>query len=66
MDMKCHTAKGEELAEFAKHPYAPSLLFTALAEIHSNAAWLQALDSDSFKIKHKQLEKVAKAIQNVV
>lgn len=65
MDMMCHTARGEELVTFAKHPYAPSLLFTALAEIHSNAAFLEALDSDGFKIKIKQLEKVAKAILNV-
>lgn len=66
LDMKCHTAKGEELLEFAGHPFAPSLLYTALAEVHSNAAWLNALESDSFKIKLKQLDKVAKAILNGV
>lgn len=65
LDMACHTLKGNELLEFAKHPYAPSLLFTALAEVHSNAAWLNALDSDSFKIKTKQLDKVVKAILSV-
>jgi len=62
MDMMCHTVRGEELLAFAKHPYAPSLLFTALAEVHSNAAFLEATDSDGFKIKLKQLDKVAKAI----
>ena len=65
MDMLVHTVRGEELLDFVKHPYAPSLLFTALAEVHSNAAFLQATDSDSFKIKLKQLDKVAKAILKV-
>ena len=63
MDMLCHTVKGDDLKRVADHPYLPSLLFTALAEVHSNAAYLEALDSDGFKIKIKQLEKVAKAIQ---
>jgi hypothetical protein len=65
MDMMAHTVRGEELQAFAKHPYAPSLLYTAFAEVHSNASWLNALDSDSFKIKIKQLDKVAKAILSV-
>jgi hypothetical protein len=62
MDMLAHTVKGDDLLKFAKHPYAPDLLFTALAEIHSNAEHLGRLDSDGFKIKAKQLDKVAKAI----
>lgn len=62
MDMLAHTVKGEEREEFSKHPYAPSLLLTALAEIHSNASHLGRLDSDGFKIKAKQLDKVAKLI----
>ena len=66
MDMLAHTVRGEDLLAFAKHPYAPSLLFAAYAEIHSNAAWLNALESDSFKIKIKQLEKLAKSILNVI
>lgn len=62
MDMLAHTVKGDDLLKFAKDPYAPSLLFTALAEVHSNAEHLGRLDSDGFKIKAKQLDKVAKAI----
>jgi hypothetical protein len=62
MDMLAHTVRGEALIEFAKHPYAPSLLYTALAEIHSNAHHMGRLDSDGFKSKAKQLDKIAKAI----
>ena len=57
-DMLAHTVKGEEAVEFLKDEHAPSLLLTALAEIHSNAAHMGRLDSDGFKIKTKQLEKL--------
>lgn len=62
MDMLVHTVKGEAVVEFARHPYAPTLLYTGLAEIYSNAKHLSRLNSDGFKIKRKQLDKVAKAI----
>jgi hypothetical protein len=60
MDMLAHTVKGEAIDTFIQHPEAPSLLLTALAEIHSNAGWLGQLDSDQFKIKWKQLDKIGK------
>lgn len=60
MDMDAHTIKGEAIDEFIQRPEAPSLLLTALAEIHSNAGWLGQLDSDQFKIKWKQLDKIGK------
>jgi hypothetical protein len=60
MDMDAHTVKGEAIDEFIQRPEAPSLLLTALAEIHSNASHLGKLDSDQFKIKWKQLDKIGK------
>lgn len=62
MDMDCHTLKGEAIDEFIKRPEAPSLLLAGLAEIHSNAAWLNQLDSDQFKIKLKRLDKIGKRL----
>jgi hypothetical protein len=65
MDMLCHTAKGEELEELAKHQLAPTLILTALAELHSNAEKLfGGFESTSFKIKRKQLIKATKAIHS--
>lgn len=61
-DMDAHKAKGDAIDEFIKLPEAPSLLLTALAEIHSNAAWLGQLDSDNFKIKLKVIEKIGKRL----
>jgi len=59
-DMDAHTAKGDAVDGFISVPEAPSLLLTALAEIHSNAAWLGKLDSDGFKIKWKQLDRIGR------
>ena len=61
-DMLAHTVKGEAAQQFLSDPHAPSLLLTALAEIHSNAAHMGRLDSDGFKIKWKQLDKLGKKI----
>jgi hypothetical protein len=60
MDMLAHTVKGEAIDQFVQLPEAPILILTALAEIHSNASHLNALDSDSFKIKLKQIDKLGK------
>ena len=63
MDMDAHTIKGDAINEFIKLlPEAPSLIFAALAEIHSNAAWKNQLDSDQFKIKWKQIDKIGKRL----
>jgi hypothetical protein len=61
-DMLAHTVKGEEAQEFIKDLLAPSLLLTALAEVHSNAAHMGRLDSDGFKMKCKQIEKIGKKL----
>jgi hypothetical protein len=61
-DMLAHTVKGDAATEFLKDPLAPSLLLTALAEIHSNASHMGRLETDGFKIKLKQLEKLGKKL----
>lgn len=62
MDMDAHTMRGEEIDSFIQRPEAASLIFAGLAEIHSNASYLNALDSDSFKIKFKKLDKIGKRL----
>ena len=61
-DMDAHTVKGDAINEFIKRPEAPSLIFAGLAEIHSNASWKHQLDSDQFKIKWKQIDKIGKRL----
>jgi hypothetical protein len=62
MDMDAHTIKGDAIDEFIKRPEAASLVFAALAEIHSNASWLHQLDSDTFKIKWKKIDKIGRRL----
>ena len=62
MDMDIHTMKSEDIDGFAKSPHAITLLITGLAEIHSNAAMFGGIDSVSFKIKWKQIDKRGKKI----
>jgi hypothetical protein len=63
-DMLAHTVKGEDLTTFLADPLAPSLVVTALCEIHSNASALGQLDSDMFKIKLKRLDKIGRKLFN--
>lgn len=60
MDMDVHTLKGDAIDEFIRRPEAASLILTGLAEIHSNAAHLGQLESDQFKIKWKQIDKIGR------
>lgn len=62
MDMLIHSLKAIEIDEFIQHPEAITLLLAGLAEIHSNASMFGGLQSDSFKIKWKQIDKRGKAI----
>lgn len=57
MDMDAHLLKADGVAEFASRPEAVTLLLTALAEVHSNAAMFGGIASDGFKIKAKHLDK---------
>lgn len=67
LDMACHTLKGEEAEEFAKHELAPTLILTAWGELHANAEKLfGGFETDSFKIKRKQLSKITTKIYKVL
>lgn len=57
MDMDIHCLKADGIEEFSKRPQALYLLLSGLAEIHSNAQMFGGIDSVSFKIKWKQIDK---------
>jgi len=65
-DMDIHLLKADQLKEFASSPYAVTLLMTGLAEIHSNASMFGGIDSTSFKIKWKQIDKRGKQIMEML
>lgn len=62
MDMDIHLLKDEGIAEFASRQEAATLLLTGLAEIHSNANMFGGIESTSFKIKWKHIDKRGKKI----
>lgn len=62
MDMDIHLLKADEVEEFASRPEAATLLLVGLAEIHANAKMFGGIDSTSFKIKWKQIDRRGKAI----
>lgn len=58
LDMICHTESADQIAgRNLSNATLCSLLLTALAEIHSNASMFGGIESTSFKIKFKKLEK---------
>ncbi len=59
-DMDFHITKGDDIASLWRFDLAPTLFFTALAEIYANASMFGGLESDSFKIKRKRLLNSAK------
>ena len=62
LDMELHCLKAEGVEAFARRPQAAALLLTGLAEIHANAAMFGGIESTSFKIKLKQIERRGKHI----
>jgi hypothetical protein len=62
MDMDIHKIKDIDIDSFIKNPEAITLLLSGLSEIHSNAEMFGGINSDSFKIKWKQIDKRGKAI----
>lgn len=63
-DMDMHTLKPSEAAGYDRMDLAPALLLTALAELHANAEMFGGVESTSFKIKFKALNKVGRNIIN--
>lgn len=58
LDMICHTESADQIAgRNLSDATTSSLLLAALAELHSNAAMFGGIESTSFKIKFKKLEK---------
>lgn len=66
MDMDIHTLKSKNIKEFASRKEAITLLMSGLAEIHSNAKMFGGIDSTSFKIKWKQIDKKGQNICDII
>lgn len=56
-DMDIHTLRGDDIPTFCQLPFAATLLITGLAELHSNAVMFGGIESTSFKIKWKNINK---------
>jgi hypothetical protein len=61
-DMDIHLMKADDVEAFCNLRYPAALLLTGLAEIHSNAKMFGGIESTSFKIKFKQIEKRGKQV----
>lgn len=62
MDMDIHTLTPEGVEEFKSRPEAVTLLLAGLSELHSNAVMFGGIESTSFKIKWKRLNKLGRRI----
>lgn len=62
MDMDIHTIKDADVEGFAQRPEAATLMMVGLSEIHANASMFGGIDSVSFKMKWKQIDKRGRAI----
>lgn len=65
-DMDMHLLKPSEASAYDAIHLTPSLLLTALAEIHSNATMFGGIESTSFKIKWKALNRLGKAFEKLL
>lgn len=64
-DMDLHTMKDADVEDFCAKMSQPEilvLLLTALCEIHANAEMFGGIESQSFKMKWKQINKRGKAL----
>lgn len=64
MDMDIHCLKGEDVDKFAGRYESICLLVTGLCEIHANASMFGGIESTSFKIKWKQIDRRGRQILN--
>jgi len=62
MDMDIHLLKDIGVLEFSAKTESITLLMTGLCEVHANADMFGGIESTSFKIKMKQINKRGKAI----
>lgn len=60
MDMDIHLLKGDDLEEFAARKEAATLLIAGLCEIHANAQMFGGIESTSFKMKWKHIDRRGK------
>ena len=65
-DMDIHLLKGDDVQAFAQRPYAIAQLLTGLAEVHANARMFGGIESTSFKIKWKHIDKRGRAILKAI
>jgi hypothetical protein len=63
-DMDMHLLKPAEADTYDRIDLAPALLLTALAELHANASMFGGIESTSFKIKWKALNKLGRKLIN--
>lgn len=61
-DMDIHLLKADGVDTFVQNPNAIALLITGLAELHSNANMFGGIESTSFKIKWKNIDKRGRQI----
>jgi len=62
-DMEIHIIKAKDIPEFCRDKnIAITLLLAGLAEVHSNAAIFGGVESQSFKIKWRQIDRRGRAI----
>ena len=66
MDMDVHLLKGEGVEVFSHRPQAFALLLTGLSEVHANASLFGGIESTSFKMKWKNLDKRGRAIVKAI
>lgn len=60
-DMDMHIMKPSDIVNYDRWDLIPTLLISALCEIHANAQMFGGIESTSFKIKWKNLERLGNA-----
>jgi len=64
--MNIHLLKDVDIQSFCDNEYAATLLLTGLAEIHANADMFGGIESTSFKMKWKQINRRGKKISRII
>jgi hypothetical protein len=66
MDMDIHLLKGDDIEAFAARKEAAALLLAGLSEIHANAQMFGGIESTSFKMKWKHIDRRGKQIAKIL